>query len=90
MSWRTSGRRVTIPEPLGRLDKLSVCAFCDFGYLEPGPYKSLPTMFSSTELFPLDCEPTTTICGRSIGFCTCVRIVRRMLRGMNADWPGAP
>ncbi len=28
-------------------------------------------MFSSTELFPLDCEPTTAIWGRSIGFWTC-------------------
>lgn len=27
-------------------------------------------MFSSTELLPLDCDPTTAICGRSIGFCT--------------------
>lgn len=29
-------------------------------------------MFSSTELFPLDCDPTTAICGKSIGFWTCV------------------
>lgn len=34
------------------------------------PYKSRPTMFSSTELFPLDCDPTTAIWGKSIGFCT--------------------
>ena len=34
-------------------------------------YKSRPTMFSNTLLFPLDCDPTTAICGRSIGFCTC-------------------
>ena len=27
-------------------------------------------MFSSTELLPLDCDPTTAICGRSIGFWT--------------------
>jgi hypothetical protein len=33
-------------------------------------YKSRPTMFSSTELFPLDCDPTTAICGRSMGFWT--------------------
>ena len=25
-------------------------------------------MFSKTELFPLDCPPTTAICGRSISF----------------------
>jgi len=34
-------------------------------------YKSLPTRFSSTELLPLDCDPTTAIWGRSIGFWTC-------------------
>lgn len=33
-------------------------------------HKSLPTMFSKTELFPLDWLPTTTIWGRSMGFCT--------------------
>lgn len=33
-------------------------------------YLLLTTIFSSTELFPLDCEPTTAICGRSMGFCT--------------------
>jgi len=33
-------------------------------------YKSRPTMFSNTELFPLDWLPTTTICGRSIGLVT--------------------
>jgi hypothetical protein len=42
-------------------------------------------MFSNTELFPLDCEPTTTICGKSIGFCTCGRIVRQIVRG---TWNG--
>lgn len=35
-----------------------------------GTHKSRPTIFSSTELFPLDCEPTTAICGRSMGFWT--------------------
>jgi hypothetical protein len=38
-------------------------------------------MFSNTELFPLDCEPTTTICGRSMGFWTWVTIVRQILQG---------
>ena len=33
-------------------------------------YKSLPTMFSSTELLPLDCDPTTAIWGKSMGFWT--------------------
>lgn len=33
-------------------------------------HKSLPTIFSSTELFPLDWLPTTTIWGRSIGLLT--------------------
>jgi hypothetical protein len=28
-------------------------------------------MFSSTELFPLDCDPTTAIWGKSMGFWTC-------------------
>ena len=28
-------------------------------------------MFSNTEDFPLDCDPTTTICGRSMGLLTC-------------------
>lgn len=50
MSWRTRGRRVTMPVPRGR--------------------KSRPTMFSSTDDLPLDCEPTTTIWGRSMGFWT--------------------
>jgi hypothetical protein len=36
-------------------------------------HKSLPTMFSSTELFPLDCDPTTAICGKSMGFWTWIR-----------------
>jgi hypothetical protein len=27
-------------------------------------------MFSSTELFPLDCDPTTAIWGKSMGFWT--------------------
>lgn len=47
---RTRGRRVTMPEPLGR--------------------KSRPTIFSRTELFPEDCEPMTTIWGRSTGLWT--------------------
>lgn len=34
-------------------------------------YKSRPTIFSKTELFPLDCDPTTAIWGKSMGFCTC-------------------
>ena len=34
----------------------------------PRGRKSRPTMFSKTELFPLDCPPTTAICGRSISF----------------------
>ena len=33
-------------------------------------HKSRPTMFSSTELFPLDCDPTTAIWGKSMGFWT--------------------
>mmetsp|Transcript_21622 Transcript_21622/g.69619 ORF Transcript_21622/g.69619 Transcript_21622/m.69619 type:complete len:219 (-) Transcript_21622:130-786(-) len=41
ISWRTSGRRVTMPLPRGR--------------------KSRPTMFSNTELLPLDWPPTTAI-----------------------------
>jgi hypothetical protein len=36
-------------------------------------HKSRPTMFSSTELFPLDCDPTTAIWGRSMGFWTWLR-----------------
>jgi hypothetical protein len=32
--------------------------------------KSLPTMFSRQDDFPLDCEPMTVIWGRSIGFWT--------------------
>jgi len=36
-------------------------------------------MFSSTELFPLDCDPTTAICGKSMGFCTCRRQQRQLL-----------
>ena len=36
----------------------------------PNTHKSRPTMFSSTELFPLDWLPTTTIWGRSIGLLT--------------------
>ncbi len=67
MSWRMSGRRVTIPVPLGRLQDC-----CQRRLLSTAgvAYKSLPTMFSSTELFPLDCDPTTAIWGRSIGFWT--------------------
>jgi hypothetical protein len=30
--------------------------------------KSLPTIFSKTEDLPLDCPPTTAICGKSISF----------------------
>ena len=38
---------------------------------QPGEtYKSRPTIFSSTELFPLDCDPTTAIWGKSILGCT--------------------
>ena len=76
MSCRISGRLVTIPVPRGRL--------CELGQPSPvtskdfkrmcKPYKSLPTIFSNTELFPLDCDPTTAICGRSIGFCTCEHV----------------
>ena len=59
MSCRMSGRLVTMPVPLGRLQRR-----CQ-RYSLSGPlcatYKSLPTMFSKTELFPLDCEPTTAI-----------------------------
>lgn len=40
ISWRMSGRRVTMPLPRGR--------------------KSRPTMFSRTDDFPEDCDPTTT------------------------------
>ena len=31
-------------------------------------------MFSSTELLPLDCDPTTAIWGRSMGFWTYVQV----------------
>ena len=34
----------------------------------PRGRKSLPKIFSKTELFPLDCPPTTAIWGKSIGF----------------------
>ena len=65
MSWRMSGRRVTMPVPLGRLqNRYQLCLVRAMGIA----YKSLPTMFSSTELFPLDCDPTTAICGKSMGF----------------------
>jgi len=65
MSWRMSGRRVTMPVPLGRLQKrCQLCLVMVMGVA----YKSLPTMFSNTELFPLDCDPTTAICGKSMGF----------------------
>jgi hypothetical protein len=36
----------------------------------PRGRKSLPTIFSRQDDFPLDCEPITVICGRSTGFCT--------------------
>ena len=65
MSCRMSGRLVTMPVPLGRLQQP-----CQLG--QPRwhcrAYKSLPTMFSNTELFPLDCDPTTAIWGKSMGF----------------------
>lgn len=56
MSWRTSGRRVTIPVPRGRLHYLvsmttaSLRKQMGAGVTD----KSRPTMFSRTELFPLD------------------------------------
>ncbi len=67
MSWRMRGLRVTIPVPRGRLGHHVSEKPQNFLF---ATYKSLPTMFSRTELFPLDCEPTTAICGRSMGFCT--------------------
>lgn len=74
ISWRMSGLRVTMPVPRGRL-----CLTSQYTYIYPSvyflpaqqvksTYKSLPTMFSNTELLPLDCDPTTAICGKSIGF----------------------
>lgn len=36
----------------------------------PRGRKSRPTMFSKTELLPLDWEPITVICGKSTGLCT--------------------
>lgn len=55
MSWRTSGRRVTMPEPRGRLYR-SGCQLANGGGGKGrgGTYKSRPTMFSNTELLPLD------------------------------------
>lgn len=44
-------------------------------------YKSRPTMFSKTELFPLDCEPTTAIWGKSMGFWTWRRVNKRCQEG---------
>lgn len=41
-------------------------------------YKSLPTMFSKTELFPLDCDPTTAIWGRSMVFWACDKCGQRV------------
>lgn len=65
---------MTIPVPRGKL--LAHVISMDSRYANSDTwksetYKSRPTMFSRTELFPLDCEPTTTICGRSMGFWTC-------------------
>ncbi len=68
MSCRMSGRLVTMPVPRGKLHSQYQRHLPS---LKPMSYKSLPTMFSSTELFPLDCDPTTAIWGRSIGFWTC-------------------
>ena len=65
MSWRMSGRLVTIPVPRGRLDGRQQSLRMAF---VGTTYKSRPTMFSKTELLPLDCEPTTAIWGRSMGF----------------------
>ena len=59
MSCRMSGRLVTMPVPLGRLQK--PCQRHGFSSSIDGRYKSLPTIFSKTELFPLDWEPTTAI-----------------------------
>jgi hypothetical protein len=36
----------------------------------PRGRKSLPTMFSRQDDFPLDCDPITVIWGKSTGFCT--------------------
>ena len=65
MSCKMSGRLVTIPVPLGRLQTSISAPLPTF---LQDPHKSLPTIFSNTELFPLDCDPTTAIWGRSIGF----------------------
>ena len=59
MSCRMSGRLVTMPVPLGRLQR--PCQRHSLSSSLHGTYKSLPTIFSKTELFPLDCEPTTAI-----------------------------
>lgn len=59
MSCRMSGRLVTMPVPLGRLQQR--CQRRPLSSSIDETYKSLPTIFSSTELFPLDCEPTTAI-----------------------------
>ena len=58
MSCSISGLLVTIPVPRGRLGRVSIPGA---NGVHGESYKSLPTMFSSTELFPLDCEPTTAI-----------------------------
>lgn len=68
MSCRMSGRLVTMPVPRGRLQPQYQYQLQSLMHMS---YKSLPTIFSSTELFPLDCDPTTAICGRSMGFWTC-------------------
>lgn len=81
MSWRTSGRRVTMPEPRGRLRVEGAWLVGEAGTHvgqrrgQKGEerrrtHKSRPTMFSNTELFPLDWLPTTTIWGRSMGLLT--------------------
>jgi hypothetical protein len=72
ISCKMSGLRVTIPVPRGRLGGVLVDVASDTSQAT-STHKSRPTMFSSTELFPLDCDPTTAICGRSIGFWTYVR-----------------
>jgi len=44
------------------------CYFCVYNCWELFTY--LPTKFSSTELLPADCPPTTAICGKSNCMCT--------------------
>lgn len=78
MSCKISGRLVTMPVPLGRLR--GSCQMRRTN-LSCTSYKSLPTIFSKTELFPLDCDPTTAIWGKSIGFWTCGDGIVSYLRG---------